>query len=295
MKELKSLRALQKIKRDDKKLSPAKRRGLPRKLFRFIVLVIFTLIVGGMGGIILDRFGLPYLSVRFPELNKYEFLKSVGERTIIIEKTVETKISADRARVEAIKKITPSLATAAFFNKEIKNGEIVDFLNGNNKKTGFIFTSDGLIIAKMDRPPKKNEIVKIKFLDGKILDARWIGFDKSSGVAVLKTEYNNLSVVTFADSDNLELGEELIAVSGEMIMDASVSQIANDYSFAVNLKEENNSAAQKRILLTKNLSQNFYGTPLINIKGEIIGISEKENLVIPINGIRDFIDEMLKK
>ena len=147
----------------------------------------------------------------------------------------------------------------------------------------------------MDRPTKKNEIVKIKFLDGKILDARWIGFDKSSGVAVLKTEYNNLSVVTFADSDNLELGEELIAVSGEMIMDASVSQIANDYSFAVNLKEENNSAAQKRILLTKNLSQIFYGTPLINIKGEIVGISEKENLAIPINGIRDFVDEMLKK
>ena len=288
MKKLKSLRAFQKIKREENKILPlAERRGkLPRKIFCFIVLLTFTLTVGGTGGVILDRFGLPYLLVQFPELNKYEFLKSAGERTIIIEKTVETKISSDQAEIEAIKKIAPSLATAAFFYEKAENDKGIDFKNSSvDNKTGFIFTSDGLIVVKMDRSPGKNELVKIKLQDGKILGAEWVGFDKLNGIAVLKVEDNNLPMVTFNGSSPLELGEKLIAVGEEIIMDASVSQIIGDYS----------PAAQKRIVITKNLPQNFYGAPLINIKGEIIGISEKENLVIPIGKIREFVDGVLEK
>ena len=231
--------------------------------------------------------------VQFPELSRYEFLKSVNERTIIIEKTIETKISSDRAEIEAIKKVAPSLVTVAFFNKEIKDDENIDFQNGN-ANVGLIFTSDGLIVAKTDRLPQKNETIIIKLREGKILGARWIGFNKSNGVAVLKAEDNNLPMVTCANSNNLELGEKLIAVNGEMIMDASVSQIANDYYPAANLEEES-IAARKRIIITKNLPQNFYGAPLINIKGEIIGVSEKENLVIPVSEIRNFVDGVLER
>ena len=288
MNKLKSLRALQKIRREEKEenLPKVKRRRLPRRIFCFVALIIFTLAVGGTGGIILDRFGLPYLLVQFPELNKYEFLKSANERTIIIEKTIETKISSDRAEIEAIKKITPSLVTAAFFYKEAENDKDINFSGGGvNNKTGFIFTSDGLIIAKMDRPPGKNELVKIKFQDGKILAARWIGFDKSNGSAILKVEDNNLPMITFNGSSPLELGEKLIAVSDEAVVDASISQIVSDHS----------PAAQKRIIITRELPQNFCGVPLINIKGEIVGISEKENLIIPIDEVRNFVDEVLKK
>ena len=286
MKELKSLRAFQKIEKDKKKLSEIKRHKLSRKISCFAALIIFTAVIGGTGGIILDRFGLPYLLVRFPELNKYGFLKSANEQTIIIEKTVETKISGEQAEIAAIKKVSPSLVSVVFLNEAIKDNKNIDFSNSNaNKKIGFIFTSDGLVIAKTDRQRQKNELIKIKFRDGKILGAQWVGFDKSSGIAVLKVEDNNLPMVTFANFDNLELGEKLIAVSDNMIMDTSVSQITSGYF----------SANPKRIIITKNLSQIFYGVPLINIKGEIVGISEKENLVIPINELREFVDGVLEK
>ncbi len=286
MKELKSLRAFQKIEKDKKKLSEIKRHKLSRKISCFAALIIFTAVIGGTGGIILDRFGLPYLLVRFPELNKYGFLKSANEQTIIIEKTVETKISGEQAEIAAIKKVSPSLVSVVFLNEAIKDNKNIDFSNSNaNKKIGFIFTSDGLVIAKTDRQRQKNELIKIKFRDGKILGAQSVGFDKSSGIAVLKVEDNNLPMVTFANFDNLELGEKLIAVSDNMIMDTSVSQITSGYF----------SANPKRIIITKNLSQIFYGVPLINIKGEIVGISEKENLVIPINELREFVDGVLEK
>jgi len=293
MKKLKSLRALQEIKRDKKKEpSPNKHHNLSRKIFRFIVVVVFTLIVGGMGGIILDRFGLPYLLVRFPELNKYEFIKSANERTIIIEKTVETKISSDQAEIRAIKKVIPSLATIVFLNEKNENDKNIDF---SDSKTGFIFTNDGLIVVKTDRPPAENEIIKVKFHNGKILEAQWVSFNKSNGIAILKVKDNDLPAVTFGDFNDLELGEKLIAVRDEAIMDVSVSQIISNYSPAAGSEEKSGAVSQKRIVITKNLSQNFYGTPLIDIKGEITGISEGKNLVIPISEIRDFVNKILEK
>ena len=237
MKELKSLRAFQEIKRDNKKELPLNRHHkLSQKIFRFIIVVVFTLIIGGMGGIILDRFGLPYLLVRFPELNKYEFIKNANERTIIIEKTVETKISSDQAEVKAIKKVIPSLTNIVFLNKKNESDKNINF---SDNKTGFIFTNDGLIVAKTDRPPTENETIRVKFHNGKILEAQWIGFSKSNGIAILKVKDTNLPVVTFSNFSDLELGEKLIAVTGEKIMDVSVSQIISNHSPAVNPKERN--------------------------------------------------------
>ena len=291
MEKLKSLRAFQKMERGEKRETPQiKQRGsLIRKMFRAAFIVIFILTVGGAGGIIIDRFGLPYLLVKFPELNKYEFLKSVNERTITIEKTVETKISEDRAVVEAIKKVAPSVVSIIFSSKETG-------INGG-QKTGFILTSDGLVFAKTDSlAEEKNDVVKIKFQDNSVLEARQISFNKLNGAAIFKVKADNLPMATFGDSGKLELGEKIIALGNGVIADSLVSQIIKDYP-SIASPEKNNAkpAVQKKIIITKNIPQNLSGAPLINVKGEIIGISEKEDLIIPISEIRSFIDEVLER
>ena len=63
-----------------------------RKLINFIVLFIFVLVIGGAGGILIDRFAIPYLLVNYPQLNQYEFLKRVNERTTIVEITKEVTV-----------------------------------------------------------------------------------------------------------------------------------------------------------------------------------------------------------
>lgn len=295
---LKSLRAFQKIdqikKREDEKIGQNKYSArMLKKIFRAVAIIIFTLVIGGTGGIIIDRYGLPHLLVQFPELNRYEFLKNVNERTVTIEKTVETKISEDQATIEAIKKIMPSVVTATFSSKiksdEPKNKDIN--FPASDEKIGFILTSDGIVISKTDRPLKKDETVRIKFQNNIILDAQWINFDRLTGIAVFKVNADNLPMVTFGDSDSLELGEKLIAANNKAIMDGLVSQ----FEFLVSDAEKNKTNAQKVILITKKLPDNFYGAPLINIKGEVVGISQGENLVIPINKIKEFIDKVLSE
>ncbi len=296
--KLKSLRAFQKInqieKKEGEKIGQNKySTRLLKKISRVTAIIIFTLVVGGTGGIIIDRYGLPHLLVQFPELNKYEFLKNVNERTVIIEKTIETKISEDRATVETVKKIMPSIVTVTFSSKTksdaIENKAVN--LPTDNKKIGFILTSDGMIISKTDKLPKKDEIIKIKLQNNIILDAQWIDFDNLTGIAILKVTADNLPMVTFGNSDSIELGEKLIATNDKAIMDGLVSQ----FEFLVSDAENNKTNAQKIILLTKKFPNDFDGAPLINIKGEVIGISQRENLVIPINKIKEFIDKVLSE
>jgi hypothetical protein len=119
-----------------------KRRSKLTWLVNFISLNIFVLIVGGIGGISMDRFAIPYLMTKYPELNQYEFLKRVNERTTIVKVTEEIKITEDKAIIDAIKKVSPSIVQI-LVPSDSKN-EIYAY-----KSTGIILTSDGYIITSL--------------------------------------------------------------------------------------------------------------------------------------------------
>ena len=110
-----------------------------KKVINFVTLLIFVLVVGGTGGILIDRFALPYLFIKYPSLNQYEFLKPISERTIVVEIIKEVKISEEKAVVEAIKKARPSIV------------EVAEILSEDDepiyKSSGIILTNDGLIIT----------------------------------------------------------------------------------------------------------------------------------------------------
>ena len=125
-------------------------------------------------------------------------------------------------------------------------------------------------------------------------------------LAIIKIEQVNLPVVTFADSDNLELGEKLIIFNSSVVTDI-VSKLIDDYPISLKTnasesesEEENESEEeieeiiiQKRIKIVNVLNDSFDKAPVINLKGEIIGLSQTGNLLIPMNEINKFIDEVL--
>ncbi|MEA2098232.1 MAG: S1C family serine protease [Patescibacteria group bacterium] len=255
------------------------------KSFFFIV---FVLLIGGTGGILIDRIALPSLLVKYPELNHYEFLKKINERTIIIEKTEEIKISEDKAIPEAIKKVSPSVV------------EILEFSAGNDvpiyKGSGIILTSDGLIITSIENiTTEKNDseeknaeanIIKIKLKTEKIYDTELVKIDLSTNLAIVRIKETDLPVIALSNSENLELGEKVIIIDSSIITDI-ISKFINDYD-----QTENNekSTSQKRVKIINSLKNSFDGSPVINIKGEIIGISQSGNLFIPTNEIIGFIE-----
>lgn len=266
-----------------------------KKVTNFIVLLIFVLVVGGFGGVLIDRFAIPYLFVKYPDLNQYEFLKPINERTTVVEVIKEVKISEEKAVVEAIKKSRSSIV------------EIAEILDEDNepiyKSSGIILTNDGLIITSSKNIDNEEKSTLVKLDNGEVYSAELVYEDEFNELAIIKIDQANLPVVTFADSDNLELGERLIIFNSSVVTDI-VSKLIDDYVVSIKSNEDEDedevedeeikSVIQKRIKIMNILSDSFDGAPAINLKGEIVGLSQTGDLLIPINEIKKFIDEAMK-
>ena len=269
-----------------------------KKVMNFIALLIFVLVIGGTGGILIDRFALPYLFVKYPDLNQYEFLKPINERTTVVEVIKEIRISEEKAVIEAIKKSRPSIV------------EVTEIVKGKEnpafKNSGIILTNDGLIITSAKNINGERKNIQVKLSNGEVYPAELVYEEELNELAIIKIEQVNLPVVTFADSDNLELGEKLIIFNSSVVTDI-VSKLIDDYPISLKTnasesesEEENESEEeieeiiiQKRIKIVNVLNDSFDKAPVINLKGEIIGLSQTGNLLIPMNEINKFIDEVL--
>ncbi len=259
-----------------------------KKATSFIIFSIFVLVMGGIGGILIDRFALPYLFVKYPDLNQYEFLKPINERTTVVEVIKEVRISEEKAVVEAIKKARSSIVEIAEMSDE-DNDPVY-------KNSGIILTNDGLIITSSKNVDNEKKSARVKLHNGETYPAELVYKDKFNELAIIKIDQANLPVVTFADSDNLELGERLIILNGSVVTDI-VSKLIDGYVVSIENNEDEDeeikSVVQKRIKIMDILDDSFDKAPAINLKGEIVGLSQTGDLIIPVNEIEKFIDEVL--
>ncbi|MBW6441043.1 S1C family serine protease [Patescibacteria group bacterium] len=266
----------------------------PRKtkfLFKTVCLSLFIFIVGGIGGITIDRVALPYLLFKYPDLTRYHFFQRVYEGTTTIRETIEINISEDEAVIEAIEKVSPSVV------------EIFEFSNEGTKLfykgAGIILTNDGYIITSIANiTPKETEsdnektnIIKIKLKDGNIFEAELIKIDLSLGLAIIKIPKKDLSVIAFSNSDNLRLGEKVIIIDSAIVTDI-VSKLVDDFIVETTAEK---SYIQKRVKIVDSLKSSFNGAPVVNTKGEIIGISQGGNIFIPTNEVMNFTNNMTEK
>lgn len=272
---------------------------------KFILLAVFTLVIGGIGGLAADRFALPYLIATYPELNKYDFIKSINEGTTVIKVTENVNITQDKSIVESIKKVSPSIVRI-LKNENSKNSQYEYASNGIIlTSNGYIVTSSKIFgddsgIVSSDAGKDKKDIAKteqkemfysVKLSDGRTFNAKLVDKDLVSGLAMIKIEENNLPVIPLANSDILELGERLILIDDSIAIDI-VSKFINDY--VSTFDKSNDPRVQKRIMIMKKLDDSYIGATAINVKGEIVGISEGANLVIPTNELNSFIKSAIK-
>ncbi len=281
----------------DEKLEEKKKENITKKFFHFMFFVAFVLIIGGVGGILADRLAIPYISAKFPELNQYDIFKRVNDRVTIIKMTEEVNISEDRATVDAIKKSLPSIVQIFQFpSAEDKNGVY--------RGAGFIYTSDGYVITSSknivfaeslnlldekeneqdakDKDVQKKNVIKVKFSDGRVYSSEIVKKDDKSEIAIIKINKNNLSVLPFMDSSAVELGEKLI-ILGDSVAEDIISNV-----------KEVSAKSQKRIVISGSLDNTYIGAAVINLKGEIVGMSQGDNIFIPINEINEFAKSAIK-
>lgn len=172
--------------------------------------------------------------------------------------------------------------------------------------SGFILTADGYILTNF-HVIESSSSISVTLYDGTSYDAVLVGYDESNDIAVLKIDASDLSPVVLGDSDNLNVGDDVIAI-GNPLGELTFSLTAGAVS-ALDREITLSSGVMMNLIQTDcAINSGNSGGALFNLYGEVIGITNAKysssgteasidniGFAIPINHIRSIVDSIIEK
>jgi serine protease Do len=148
--------------------------------------------------------------------------------------------------------------------------------------SGVIVSADGYILTNNHVIREADEI-KVQLHDKRTLEARLIGADPLTDVAVIKVDDKNLPVARLGDSDKLEIGEWVLAVGNPLNLSSTVTAgivSAMGRSLHILDEQDENTASNRGSYAIENFIQTDAainpgnsGGALVNLRAEVIGIN----------------------
>ncbi len=142
--------------------------------------------------------------------------------------------------------------------------------DGRSLGSGFIISKDGYILTNNHVVSEADEII-VRLSDRRELEAKLIGSDKRSDVALLKVNATDLPVVKIGDSKKLKVGEWVLAIGSPFDFDHTVTAGIVS-ALGRNLPNENYVPfIQTDVAINPGNS----GGPLFNLDGQVVGINSQ--------------------
>ena len=138
--------------------------------------------------------------------------------------------------------------------------------------SGFIISDDGKIITNAHVVENANKVT-VNLKDGRILEGEVLGSDPLTDLAVIQIEAENLPVVKLGNSDDLIIGEWAIAIGNPLGLDNTVT---TGIISATGRSSSQVGVGDKRLDFIQTdaaINPGNSGGPLLNAKGEVIGIN----------------------
>ncbi len=139
--------------------------------------------------------------------------------------------------------------------------------------SGFIISADGYILTNHHVVGEADEIV-VRLGDRREFDAKLVGTDERSDLALLKIDANNLPYLKFAKPDELKVGEWVLAIGSPFGLDFSASAGIVS-AIGRSLPTEKNENYVPFIQTDVAINPGNSGGPLFNLDGEVVGINSQ--------------------
>ena len=200
---------------------------------------------------------------------------------------------------------TAELDIDAVYDKVIPSTVLVITQSGETQGTGtgIFATEDGYIITNSHVILNSKSVsVQVKTYDGELHDAVVVGFDKTTDLAVLKIDGTGYMPAEFGDSDDLRMGQWVVAIGnpgGEQFSGSITRGVISGLNRSVGSYSSN---GMTYIQTDAAINPGNSGGPLVNLHGQVIGISsakivseqyEGMGFAIPITGAKSIIDDLL--
>lgn len=216
--------------------------------------------------------------------------------------TFNTSLEALTAS-EAFERVAPAVVIVSVSGVIDYSGIIPQETEGIG--SGFIINEEGYILTNYHVIKGAKEVV-VTLSDGRDVKAKVINYDENKDIAMLKISDDSVkvpAVVELGDSDALKPGEQVLAIGTPLSKDFNQTVTSGIVS-AVNRTVETNSAVKLNLIQTDAaINPGNSGGPLVNTRGEVVGVnnmkiasSEVEGIgfSIPINEIKDRIESLSK-
>lgn len=208
---------------------------------------------------------------------------------------------------EIVKMVQPAVVTvtvqvpagASFFNPQGGYSESIG--------TGFILNDEGLIATNY-HVVEGGETIKVTLYTGEEVAAKVVNYDATNDLAVLSLT-EDVAIpgkVTLGDSDNLQVGESVIAI-GNPLSQEFAGTVTSGIVSATDRTVVVDNAEYHYIQTDAAINGGNSGGPLINARGEVIGINSAKisstesasiegiGFAIPINVLTSKIDVLSKE
>lgn len=142
--------------------------------------------------------------------------------------------------------------------------------------SGVIISEDGYIITNNHVVDKADEI-EVVLNDNQSYKGKVIGTDSQTDIALVKIEANNLPTVKMGNSDKIQIGEWVLAVGspfGDNFRSTVTAGIVSAKGRNINIiRDKNNLQIESFIQTDAVVNPGNSGGPLVNTKGELVGIN----------------------
>lgn len=244
-----------------------------RKLLKYFLFYVFT-IVSSITAVILYQKYYPVES---------KVVTETINKTMVSEKGIE----------EAINGVYDSVVTVQSYYDGELSGTGSGFVYKKDDKVGYILTNNHVIETATD--------YKVLLQNGESVDAKLLGADEYSDLAVLSINKDKVTkVAKLGDSDLIEVGNTVFTVGSPMGSNYS-GTVTRGIISSKDRTVETDSVVTKVIQTDAAINPGNSGGPLVNLAGEVIGITsmklaqeeiEGMGFAIPINDAKLYVQNL---
>lgn len=275
---------------------------MKKNVFIVVILVILGFLLGGLvfymlGGVSAPFLSTPLVSPRVPS-QIIETSKAFSEIANSVSPVV-VNISTTRV----IRRDSQSFPEDPFFKFFEPFNE-----SGSPKKwkeqglaSGVIVSNDGYIITN-NHVIEDAEDIKVILYDKKSFKGRIIGTDAKTDIAIIKINANNLPTVQWGDSERLQVGEFVLAIGNPFGLSHTVTM---GIISAIGRVSVGIADYEDFIQTDAAINPGNSGGPLVNIRGEVIGINtaifsktggyQGIGFAVPSNLVRSVMEQLIKQ
>jgi serine protease Do len=167
--------------------------------------------------------------------------------------------------------------------------------------SGVIVSPDGYIITN-NHVVEKGEEIKVTLFDGKTFKGKLVGADPKTDIAIIQIDASKLPTLTWGDSERLQVGEFVLAIGNPYSLNHTVTM---GIISAVGRANVGIADYEDFIQTDAAINPGNSGGPLVNVKGELIGINtaifsrtggyQGIGFAVPSNMVRIIMDQLVQR